>query len=165
MLCPHDTDGDGDCHLCVGGICHHMPRKITNTQAELRRSIASVQSGNAPLGYGLAALMMATPGSIETSEANGQRELVESCQLPAKMPYKDRLYLESRGVVFPKEGSYSDGDRLFYDVTLPSGWKKQRTDHSMWSELIDEKGVKVASIFYKAAFYDRDAFLDVVYPT
>ena len=159
MLCPHDTDGDGDCHLCVGGTCHHMPRKITNTQTAVRRA---AEAG--PLGFGLAAVMMATSGSIEASEAKGQRELVESCQLPVKMPPKDKAYLESRGVVFPKQGSYSDGDRLFYDVTLPPGWKKKATDHSMWSELYDDKDVKVASIFYKAAFYDRDAFLDVIYP-
>ena len=29
----------------------------------------------------------------------------------------------------------------------------------MWSDLLDDKGVKRGSIFYKAAFYDRSAFL------
>ena len=42
-------------------------------------------------------------------------------------------------------------------VKLPAGWKKQATDHSMWSKLLDESGAVVASIFYKAAFYDRIA--------
>ena len=30
----------------------------------------------------------------------------------------------------------------------------------MWNELIDNKGRKRASFFYKAAFYDRDAFIN-----
>jgi hypothetical protein len=42
---------------------------------------------------------------------------------------------------------------------LPDGWQKRATDHDMWSELVDADGVVVASMFYKAAFYDRRAFL------
>ena len=45
---------------------------------------------------------------------------------------------------------------------MPNGWKKQATDHSMWSELIDDKGKVRATIFYKAAFYDQRAFLNLV---
>jgi hypothetical protein len=46
-------------------------------------------------------------------------------------------------------------------VSLPPGWKVVPTDHSMWSDLVDAKGEKRASIFYKAAFYDRDAFIRI----
>jgi hypothetical protein len=28
----------------------------------------------------------------------------------------------------------------------------------MWSSIVDDKGKEMVSIFYKAAFYDRDAF-------
>jgi hypothetical protein len=44
-------------------------------------------------------------------------------------------------------------------VKLPEGWHIKATDHSMWSNLVDDKGRNRASIFYKAAFYDREAFL------
>jgi hypothetical protein len=54
-----------------------------------------------------------------------------------------------------------DGDPMFQYVTLPKGWKKVGTDHSMWSNLVDEQGRKRAGIFYKAAFYDRSAHLSL----
>ncbi len=46
-------------------------------------------------------------------------------------------------------------------MELPAGWKKISTDHAMWSNLVDDKGRKRASIFYKAAFYDRSAHLQL----
>lgn len=50
---------------------------------------------------------------------------------------------------------------LFYEVTLPGGWQiKPDGDSVYWSNLIDENGKCVCSIFYKAAFYDRDAFVN-----
>ena len=51
---------------------------------------------------------------------------------------------------------------MFQEVILPAGWKKVRTDHSMWSKLVDDKGRERASIFYKAAFYDRSAHMNLV---
>lgn len=54
-------------------------------------------------------------------------------------------------------GEYDD---LFYNVQLPEGWKVEATEHSMWNNLLDDKGRKRASFFYKAAFYDRDAFIN-----
>ncbi len=56
-----------------------------------------------------------------------------------------------------------DVDDLFINVVLPDGWQKKPTDHSMWSDLVDERGRKRANIFYKAAFYDRSAHLNLVY--
>lgn len=35
------------------------------------------------------------------------------------------------------------------------------TEHSMWSKLIDSDGLERASVFYKAAFYDRNAHITV----
>lgn len=104
------------------------------------------------------AMIMGTSGAIERQEARGQRELVNSEVLPTKMrPPEFRTAIEEAG------GKVLDavkGDDLFTNVTLPAGWKKESTDHSMWSKLVDEKGRERASIFYKAAFYDRDAFLN-----
>jgi len=52
-------------------------------------------------------------------------------------------------------------DDLFTSVTLPEGWHKEATEHAMWSKLIDDQGRERASIFYKAAFYDRSAFMSI----
>jgi len=94
------------------------------------------------------------PRAIERQEAAGQRELESSDVLPTECSEDDRKALEAAGVVF---GSKVAGDDIFTHVTLPAGWKKQRTDHSMYTDLIDSDGKKRASIFYKAAFYDRNA--------
>ncbi len=98
-----------------------------------------------------------TPGGIEAQEARGQQSFVQSETLPTDM--RDaRPVLEAAGVKFIGP---VDGDPLFQKVQLPSGWKKEATDHSMWSELVDDKGRKRAAIFYKAAFYDRSAHLSL----
>jgi hypothetical protein len=97
------------------------------------------------------------PGGIERQEAQGQADFVANNTLPIKCNYCKRSELEGMGIVFGEPV-----DSLFIAVQLPPGWKKQRTDHSMWSELLDDKGRKRASIFYKAAFYDRDAFIDTI---
>lgn len=96
---------------------------------------------------------------IEAQEAQGQRELVSSAQLPAGLsdyrngPGAKEIY-ETLGfkVIGP-----SRSDELFLDVELAEGWSKKATDHDMWSDLLDDKGRKRAGIFYKAAFYDRKA--------
>lgn len=93
-------------------------------------------------------------GGIEEQEAIGQSQLEHSDVLPTQCSEDDRKALEAAGVVF---GEKVEGDDIFTHVTLPAGWKKQRTDHSMWTDLLDGEGTKRAAIFYKAAFYDRNA--------
>lgn len=95
-----------------------------------------------------------TPGGIEAQEAAGQVIFVNSETLPKEMLGCNRKQLEDMGIVFG-----SDADDLFVNVTLPKGWKKQATEHSMHSDLLDDKGRKRAGIFYKAAFYDRNAHM------
>lgn len=90
--------------------------------------------------------------AIEAQEAQGQKELAKASQLPN----------EGLAAVLAKYPAIVDrgatvGDALFHDVTLPAGWAIKPTTHSMWSDLLDEAGTKVAAIFYKAAFYDRRA--------
>lgn len=92
-----------------------------------------------------------TPGGIEKQEAQGQKDFVISTHLPIDCP---RQKLEKLGFEFGEKV-----DDIFVEVKMPKGWKKLATEHSMWSELIDDKGKVRASIFYKAAFYDRSAFL------
>lgn len=122
---------------------------VTNTTVEARRN---------PMVPLAEAIVHGGSGSIEASEARGQQELVHSNTLPSEMQKEDRDTLEAAGVVF---GKVVGGDSLFIQCTLPEGWTKKPASHPMWSELLDEKGRKRASIFYKAAFYDRKARLDV----
>lgn len=90
-------------------------------------------------------------GAIMNQEKRGQGDLVHSDTLPVRCPREE---LEALGFVF---GDMAD--ELFIRVTMPEGWKKEPTDHSMWSRLVDPQGRQRGSIFYKAAFYDRDAFM------
>lgn len=94
-----------------------------------------------------------TVGGIEAQEAAGQQMLCATDILPKTMD-PDRQTYESLGFVFGP-----DEDDLFLKATLPPGWKKQATDHSMWSTILDDSGTARVSVFYKAAFYDRKAFM------
>jgi hypothetical protein len=102
------------------------------------------------------ALRAMTPGGIEQQEKEGQASLTTNSKLPQEMDDRTRELLESKGVVF---GDTVDG--IFLSCMLPAGWKIVPTDHSMWSHLIDENDNRVAAIFYKAAFYDRRAFMRI----
>lgn len=95
-----------------------------------------------------------TPGGIEAQEAQGQKDFVASEALPVKCLRCTREQLEQIGIIFG-----APVDDLFVNCQLPEGWKKMPTDHSMWSRLVDDKERVRASIFYKAAFYDRNAHI------
>lgn len=93
--------------------------------------------------------------NIEAQEASGQRQLTSSSQLPTNADgLAVKAQYEKMGIKVLKE---SEGDNLFFDVILPEGWEIKASEHSMWSNLIDNKGRIRANIFYKAAFYDRNA--------
>jgi hypothetical protein len=57
--------------------------------------------------------------------------------------------------------AHHEDDPLFRRVRLPEGWGFRYTDHSMWTDLVDDNGKKRAGIFYKAAFYDRRASIQL----
>ena len=94
------------------------------------------------------------PRAIESQEKMGQQELVTDSALPTQG--LDGLPLTEWGV---EVVGVRANDPLFTEVKLPAGWMLRATVHDMWSELIDGHGVKRASIFYKAAYYDRGAFI------
>jgi hypothetical protein len=106
-------------------------------------------------------LMGGNPNAIEAQEAEGQQELINSLQLPLKCNNPRGVNAAAQ---YHKMGiktfTASKGDDLFLGVKLPDGWKKEATDHSMWNNLLDDKGRVRATFFYKAAFYDRDAFVN-----
>jgi len=127
----------------------------------------SKQIKNTELDSGLRSntewLFGVNPNIIEQQERQGQEQLINSCQLPIKKfvlfggNYFDaKEQYESLGI---KVLQQSSDDDLFYDVELPIGWSKKATDHSMWSDLLDDKGNVVANIFYKAAWFDSSAHI------
>src|SRR5690349_16739679 len=118
-------------------------RAPENTRETVRRH---------PEGFLVESMVAGVGPAILAQESQGQRSFVGSDTLPTEMGAKDRLALEIAGVRF---GETVPGDSLFQYVQLPAGWRKEAADHSMWSYLLDDKGRRRASIFYKAAFYDR----------
>ncbi|MDD5589210.1 MAG: hypothetical protein PHP92_04100 [Candidatus Nanoarchaeia archaeon] len=106
-------------------------------------------------------IMGGNPFAIEQQEKRGQEQLCQSSQLPINGNFGDtEEYIEEK---YNKHNikiiGKSQNDNLFFDVELPNGWKIVPTEHSMWSELLNDKGEVIADIFYKAAFYDRKAHI------
>lgn len=98
-----------------------------------------------------------TLGGIIAQEKAGQQMLINSTLLPKEMRGDTRKILEDAGCTFGEEK-----EDIFIESTLPKGWKKVcAPDHYMWSYLVDENGKQRASIFYKAAFYDRKAHINI----
>lgn len=96
---------------------------------------------------------------IEEMEAAGQAQLGASDRLPVKIRSAGgRAAFEALGFTF---GEADPKDPLFMPATLPAGWKRKKTDHAMGSVIVDGLGRERVSIFYKAAFYDRDASMSL----
>lgn len=124
-----------------------MKKSPTDTSKEFKEAPAM-----------LIAEMMAvgTSASINNQESCGQAELVNSEVLPTDGIELLRKTIEGAGGKLLEK---VEGDEMFTNVILPDGWKKQATDHAMHSDVIDDKGRLRASMFYKAAFYDRSAHI------
>lgn len=102
------------------------------------------------------ALVAMTPGGIEAQEAHGQHEFVYSDTMPIKCGNASREQLEALGFSFGEQI-----DELFVQASLPEGWSKRPTDHSLWTDLLDDNGRIRGKIGYKAAFYDRWTIWDL----
>jgi len=96
--------------------------------------------------------------AIERQEKQGQKDACKAQQLPINgtSSPSQRFIWERLGFVFGDEV-----EDLFVNVTFPKGWDLRPTEHSMWSDLRDEEGRIRAKMFYKAAFYDRDATISL----
>jgi len=93
-------------------------------------------------------------GYIGGMEAAGQRELVASTSLPTQLSSGTDEDFVKLGFIF---GEPDSRDPLFRPATLPEGWRKEGSDHNMWSYVVDQLGRRRVAIFYKAAYYDRRA--------
>lgn len=98
----------------------------------------------------------ASPDGIMAQERRGQQELVTSDVLPRDTRGSDAAFL-ALGFTFGEPV-----DDLFRNATLPAGWRRKGSEHAMWSYLVDARGIRRVAIFYKAAFYDRSAHMDLV---
>ncbi|WP_406168945.1 hypothetical protein [Streptomyces sp. NBC_00996] len=96
--------------------------------------------------------------AIAEQERAGQAQLVNSEQLPTDLNGDDQAAFEALGITF---GEPTPGDPLFQSATLPEGWKREAADHDMWSYVVDRLGRRRVAVFYKAAFYDRRAFMRI----
>jgi hypothetical protein len=117
-----------------------------------------------------------TTGSADeaanTIEKMGQNEAVTSTQLPREgspgayryrrdadeVAEQDRAWKET-GIEFGELVAWE----LFRDAQLPPGWEKRRTAHLLWNDVVDHRGRKRASFFYKGAMWDRSAFMNLVH--
>lgn len=103
-----------------------------------------------------------TPGGIEAQEKAGQIEqsFAETLPIEGTSTEQQRKEFESLGFVFALDRTAAQNQErgeLFVDCKFPAGWRKKPTDHSMHTDIIDGKGRKRGTIFYKAAFYDQRA--------
>lgn len=97
-----------------------------------------------------------TDAVIRAQERAGKAQLVHSDRLPTDLSSDDQTDFEALGFTF---GEPDLADPLFRPVTLPDGWSKTGSDHDMWSYVLDQHGRRRVAVFYKAAFYDRRAFM------
>lgn len=98
------------------------------------------------------------PGAIEAQEAAGGAAMAAGdCTVIPVKGYSD----EELTVLGFTLGGPTPDDDLFREATLPPGWKREGTGHSMHTDIVDELGRKRIGIFYKAAWYDRKAHLSI----
>jgi len=87
-------------------------------------------------------------------------QTINTVQLPVKInAHGDAL--EAANAMIKSWGLELQGTKLFCTVEAPEGWEVVRTDHHLWTHLLDDLGRRRMTIFYKSAFYDTDAFLNV----
>jgi hypothetical protein len=115
-------------------------------------------SSRDPFVHLLGAMSDGPSGYIEGMERQGQQELLQSTTLPTDTGGQDDELI-ALGFTF---GEKVPGDDLFRQATLPGGWTREGSDHAMHSYILDQRGVKRASMFYKAAFYDRRADMHII---
>lgn len=94
-------------------------------------------------------------------EAEGARSMVVNDVLPRQGTIERHMFdelskeqIESLGFVLGEPR-----DRLFINATFPPGWTKMPSGHNLYTYLLDEQGRQRATIMYKAAFYDEDAWI------
>lgn len=138
-------------------MTQHYPRNTTHGEKE-EVSIEDTRK-RAPIVHLAGMMAQGQSDYIVGMEREGGRQMVESAEiLPTEILWSTKEEFEALGFVFHGE---VEGDPIFQRATLPKGWKREAGDnlYGYWTNLVDERGIKRASIFYKAAFYDRNAHM------
>lgn len=97
--------------------------------------------------------------AVTDQERAGQAQVVVTGQLPARLQGGSQQDFEALGFSF---GDMNPGDPLFRSAALPPGWRKVPSDHDLYTYIIDQLGRRRVVVMYKAAFYDREAFMALV---
>jgi hypothetical protein len=103
-----------------------------------------------------------SPQFILTGEECSQRAIAESetWLLAKKM---NRISQDNRTVKDTLEALgftvLGETDDLFFQVQPPEGWTKETQGY--WTTVKDQNGNERITQFFKGAFYDRDAFLNI----
>jgi hypothetical protein len=124
-----------------------MIENTTESMKDPANALSFLAASTGPGGSGQA---------IDDQERAGQAQVVNSEQLPADLNGDDQADFEALGFTF---GEADPGDPLFRPATLPEGWTREASDHHMWSYVVDQLRRRRVAVFYKAAFYDRRAFM------
>ncbi|MYV56469.1 hypothetical protein [Streptomyces sp. SID3212] len=135
------------------------PFRDTDIPKEKHVAIENTSTPSSREVFGLLAMATGeTNALIAGQERAGQAQLVHSDQVPTDLR-SPREEFEALGFVF---GEPTPADPLFMSATLPAGWKREASDHDMWSYVVDEHGRRRVRLFYRAAFYDRRASMDLL---
>lgn len=123
-------------------------------------------SNQDPALHLIGSLSDGTDNYVLNQESRGAQQVVASDNLPADAkglgePYSSDGWPEFEALGFVK-GDPVPGDELFVRAQLPAGWSKQAGTGSYWTHIVDQRGLKRVAIFYKAAFYDRRAHMQLV---
>lgn len=99
---------------------------------------------------------MPVASAVLAQEARGVAQLVGAQQMSKDLATRDKEHLEALGFKIHRP---TPGDDLFYDVTLPEGWKKEYSrEDSRTINFIDPQGRIRIFQWYKGASYDRSAY-------
>lgn len=97
---------------------------------------------------------------IEAQEAAGQQEMLTTVAIPTRTMHCTDQHLLALG--FTLSAPRPD-DPLFRDATLPDGWTRVPADDTnLWTYLLDPHGRPRCGVFYKAAWYDRRASINML---
>lgn len=110
-----------------------------------------------------------TNTSIDNIERSGRDNIINKTQLPiyANSINKQHYNIKNNKELVLKKYKelgievINEENDLFYNVKLPKNIKLKSSESNYWTYLVDDKGTELASIFYKAVFYDRDAFINI----
>lgn len=94
-----------------------------------------------------------SPGGIEAQERMGQKDVCRKTMIPKEMIPNRRAY-EDMGIHIR-----NDANDIFFSADYPKDWTIKPTNNPYYSLIIDNTGKERAQIFYKAAFYDKSAYI------